>query len=144
MHVSGFQNGIQSADEARQQLESVLERLKEEHSLEDKINSSKTSQESIKQVAKKRKPATKRKHKKEESVENSPAWSGPLSKISADVESIDNESISEPVIGKRKRKRTEGEPLESPQFSLSNSSSKVFRLPNFYYSSDFLKTEDTF
>ena len=138
--ISGFQNGIQSADEARQQLESVLERLKEDKLLQDEeIHSSKTSQESIKQATKKRKPSTKRKRKKEESSENSPALSGNFSNGSngtenrpalsgsvsnslAGVENMDRESMPEPMNGKRKRSRTDGEVLESPQFSLSKSS----------------------
>ena len=124
MHISGFQNGIQASDEARQQLESVLERLKEDKVHQDEeINSSKTSQDS-KQATKKRKPAAKRKQKKNESLETSQALSICPSG-SLDREMADRESVSKPLTGKRKRKRNGGEDSESPQFSLSHSSGMV-------------------
>ena len=119
--ISGFQNGIQSSDEARQQLELVLERLKEENFQQDEeINSTKISQESKKET-KRRKPTTKRKRKQDESIEINPALSVSVSESSAG-KMPHSKSVSGPKAEKRKRNVADPEEFESPQFSLSHSS----------------------
>ena len=118
--ISGFPGGVQSADEARQQLESVLDRLKQDSSLHRKDNNlSEISGNGEKKSRKRKKIACNKKRKTDESV---------VSESPSVPESINlksNSTESPPLSTVEKMQNVSDFQADSPPISLSHSSGEM-------------------